>query len=420
MIFQHSRFNKCLKQIGRFLQKIRYAYSMSHLFGSQTSLREANRSALLSYIRRFGAITQIELAEATGLSTATVSTLVRQLVSEGRLCTESTIRNGRRATLVTLARRTGISVGLCINKHALNLVFIDYELNIIAERTLLLPKQHVPDVTLERAIRLINETLANINASAKEVVGIGIAITAPIDKRSHTVVIPGIMPHWNNVDIIAPLQAVFKIPVSLDNASNCCAVWESRAGVATKTTDFIYISADDGIGASIMADGKIWRGVTGMAGEIGHIQVDPLGSICACGNRGCLNTFVNEERITSLLSVTHGNLTIEDLVHLANEGDPGCRRIIADTAIRIGTVTAELCTSVDPEIVVIGGLLVQSGSIFVDAFTESLHRLLFPDVLTPIQVAVASNLNNCPALGAALEGIDAAEKLHPAIEKNTL
>ena len=71
--------------------KYRYAYTMSHLFGSQTSLREANRSALLSYIRRFGAITQIELAEATGLSTATVSTLVRQLVKEGRLYTENRI-----------------------------------------------------------------------------------------------------------------------------------------------------------------------------------------------------------------------------------------------------------------------------------------------------------------------------------------
>lgn len=392
--------------------KYRYAYTMSHLFGSQTSLREANRSALLSYIRRFGAITQIELAEATGLSTATVSTLVRQLVKEGRLYTENTIHNGRRATLVALARRKGISVGLKISRHSLDLIFIDYELNIIAERTLLLPKQHIPDVTLERATLLINETLSNINASAKELIAIGVSITAPIDKRTKTIAIPGIMPHWNNFDIISYLQSIFNIPVTLDNDANCCAVWESRAGSVTKTTDFIYINTDDGAGASIMADGKIWRGVTGMAGEIGHVQVDPLGSICACGNRGCLNTFINEERITSLLRVTHGDLTVEDLVRLANEGDPGCRRIIADTAIRIGTVAAELCTSVDPEIVVIGGLLVQSGSVFVDAFRESLHRLLFPDVLTPIQVVVASNLTNCSALGAALEGIDAAEKIH--------
>lgn len=244
---------------------------MSHLFGSQTSLREANRSALLSYIRRFGAITQIELAEATGLSTATVSTLVRQLVKEGRLYTENTIHNGRRATLVALARRKGISAGLKISRHSLDLIFIDYELNIIAERTLLLPKQHIPDATLERATLLINETLSNINASAKELIAIGVSITAPIDKRTKTIAIPGIMPHWNNFDIISYLQSVFNIPVTLDNDANCCAVWESRTGSVTKTTDFIYINTDDGAGASIMADGKIWRGVTGMAGEIGHI-----------------------------------------------------------------------------------------------------------------------------------------------------
>ena len=104
-------------------------------------------------------MTQIELAEITGLSTGTVSTQVHQLVEEGKLETHNTIRNGRRATLVALSHDQGLGVGLSITRRDLFLVIIDYSKDIIAEHRLPLPPKHKADTTLERAIRLINETL---------------------------------------------------------------------------------------------------------------------------------------------------------------------------------------------------------------------------------------------------------------------
>lgn len=108
----------------------------TRLFSSQTSLREANRANLLASIHKFGAMTQVELAEVTGLSTATVSTLVHQLVDEDQLETKSTVRNGRRATLVTLARHQGLGVGLWIARRHLTLSIVDFSKSIIAEHTL--------------------------------------------------------------------------------------------------------------------------------------------------------------------------------------------------------------------------------------------------------------------------------------------
>ena len=93
-------------------------------------------------------------------------------------------------------------------------------------------------------------------------------------------------------------------------------------GVAAGKRNFVYISASDGVGAGIVINGEIMHGVTGLAGEIGHIQVDPLGAICSCGNRGCLDTVVAENRLVQLLSVTHGNMTLDDLVSFANEATP--------------------------------------------------------------------------------------------------
>ena len=116
-------------------------------YGSQTSLREANRANLLASIHKFGAMTQVELAEVTGLSTATVSTLVHQLVDEDQLETKSTVRNGRRATLVTLARHQGLGVGLWIARRHLTLSIVDFSKSIIAEHTLPLPLGHKADTT---------------------------------------------------------------------------------------------------------------------------------------------------------------------------------------------------------------------------------------------------------------------------------
>ena len=253
----------------------------TRLFGSQTSLREANRANLLASIHKFGAMTQVELAEVTGLSTATVSTLVHQLVDEDQLETKSTVRNGRRATLVTLARHQGLGVGLWIARRHLTLSIVDFSKSIIAEHTLPLPLGHKADTTLERAMLLINETLSSIDAEASELVGIGVAVAAPVATSDHTIAIPGILPGWDGVDITSPLRTAFNVPVYVDNDANFAAYGESRMGVAAGKRNFVYISASDGVGAGIVINGEIMHGVTGLAGEIGHIQVDWVPSVRA-------------------------------------------------------------------------------------------------------------------------------------------
>lgn len=384
----------------------------ARFFGSQSSLREANRDSLVEALYRYGAMTQIELAEITGLSTATVSNLVRQLVEEGKLATQNTIRNGRRATLVTIAHTQGVSIGIAISRHSLLLTVIDSAHNILAEHRLPLPVGHKVDTTMERAMVLINETMETIGISFEQLVGIGIAVAAPVDCRSGLIPIPGILPGWDNIDLVTPLTNAFHVPVVVENDSNCAALCEARMGAGVGISHFVCVTTDGGAGAGIISRDELYHGVTGMAGEIGHIQVDPMGAICACGNRGCLDTVVNEQRLVSLLSVTHGDMTLEDLVQAAIEGDPGCRRVIADTAVRIGTACASLCISVDPQIVVVAGQLAHAEEIFIEPFQETLQRLLFPDVLSPIEVKRAQYPDNNSAIGAGLLAIEQADLLH--------
>lgn len=374
--------------------------------GSQTALREANRALLFETVRKFGGLTQIELSEATGLSTATVSNLVRQFVDEDVFETRSTIRSGRRATLVTLRRQLGISIGMFIGKRELAICVMDFSRTILSSHSLPLALDHKVDSTIERAILLIEETINALGATTSEIVGICLAVEAPVNKATQQVAVSGILRGWENKELRAPFSSVFQVPVYVQNSAHMGGLAESRLGSARGIENFIYVHASDGVGAAAFVNGALLRGVTGLAGEIGHVQVDPLGPICSCGNRGCLNTTVNEARLVSLLNVTHGTMTLDDLITMANDGDPGCRRIVADVSVRIAEVTAQVCITLDPKIVVVGGKFAETGDLFIEPFQESLRRLLFPDALAPIDVLPAHFEKTSQITGACLFALE--------------
>lgn len=363
---------------------------------------------LFDAITKYGAMTQVELAENTGLSTATVSILVRRLVDDGTFITSDTIRSGRHATLVSIARKMGIGVGLYIGRTHLAVCITDFSQKTLAYHDLPLSREHKPDSTLLQASRFIRETVDSIGASLNEIVGIVVSIATPIDWRHQQIGVRGILRDWDDIDIVAHFTNAFHCAVFIDNDANTAAIAESRQGTAINLSNFLYLQAGNGVGSALFINNALYRGYMGLAGEIGHIQVDPFGDICACGNRGCLDTVVNEQRLVSVLHITHGSMTLDDLIEKAVEGDAGCRRVIADAAVRIGTVTAQTCISMDPQSIIVGGYLSKAGDIFLEPLRQSIQRLLFPDAVAPIKIIPSTIPDTNVALGAALMAIELA------------
>lgn len=384
----------------------------SHISGSQSSLREANKALLSNAITKYGAMTQIELAENTGLSTATVSILVRQLVDEGLFTTTDTVRSGRRATLVSIARKMGIGVGVAIERHNLSICITDFSLTILDTHSMPLPFGHKPDSILIQASRLIHETLDSLGASVEEIAAIMVAVASPIDWKHQQIGVLGILPDWDDVDIVAHFKNSFHCAVFIDNDANAAAIAEHKQGAAVTMSNFLYVHAGDGVGSAMFINNDIYRGSMGLAGEIGHVQVDPFGDICVCGNRGCLDTVVSEQRLTQVLNFTHGSITLDDLIQGALNADAGCRRVISDAAVRIGTVVAQTCISMDPQSIVIGGSLTKAHEIFLEPLQQSVQRLLFPDAVEPIRIIPSDNPEGNVVLGAALSSIELASSLN--------
>jgi predicted NBD/HSP70 family sugar kinase len=374
--------------------------------GSQTSLREANRARIVDAVKRHGGLTQVELAGATGLSPATVSNIVKELSTSGVLNTTPSTRSGRRAQHVTLARALGLVAGIHFSTRHLRVALADVAHTVVAEHHLPLAKDHRADNELNRTSRLIADMLDSVDATMGEVLAVGVALPAPINLRTGTISRTGIMRGWDAVPVAEVMERRLKRPVFVDNNANLGARAEFRSGALRGKENAVYLCIDDGIGAGLIINGKVFRGHNGSAGEFGHFTIDENGPLCRCGNRGCLETYVGGPALIESLRGNHRGLKLHDIVVRAIAGDPKCIRAIADAGRHIGVAAANLCNIVDPERLVVGGELSQAGELLLGPMRHALERAVIvgPDSVPDI---VQSQLGaRAEMLGAIALAVD--------------
>ncbi len=208
---------------------------------------------------------------------------------------------------------------------------------------------------LDRAEQLVNRLIEATGVDRSKVAGVGLGVPGPIDVESGTLGSTAILPGWSGTRPAEELRGRLGVPVHVDNDANLGALGEMVWGSGRGVRDLAYIKVASGVGAGLVISGKIYRGPGGTAGEIGHITLDEAGPVCRCGNRGCLETFTAARYVLPLLQPSHGtDLTMEGVVRLARDGDPGCRRVVADVGRHIGSGVANLCNLLNPSRVVLG------------------------------------------------------------------
>ncbi len=207
----------------------------------------------------------------------------------------------------------------------------------------------------------------------------GVAVSAPVRSDSPGYVSEVIFPSWAEVNVAAFFGERLGVPVHVGNDANLGALAEAAFGAGRARRNLFYVMLSEGIGGGVIVDGRIYLGQTGAAGELGHIVVDPDGQICRCGNRGCLATVAGGAALTAALRQIHGpHMTVDELIALSHDGDPGAARLIADAGEAVGRVLAATCSVLDPELVIIGGELAPAGPPLLDSVRSSLERWISP------------------------------------------
>jgi len=381
---------------------------MTDTAGPSGSLRERNRLRIVDELRRAGRSSRADLVRTTGLSRTTVSKLVAELQAEGIVVERPPESDGAPATgggigrppvALALAPAAGGAIGIDFGHDFIRVAVADLAGVVLAEARREFDVDRQSPAAIDLACELIDELLAEAALDLERIIGVGVAVSAPIlrDADGSAQILPG----WAAFAPVDALERRLGRPVLMDNDANLGALAEVRHGAGRGAVDVLYLMLSSGIGAGLIADGRLVRGRHGITGEIGHVVVDPNGAICRCGNRGCLETVAAAPALLAPLAPLHGrDMTLQELVRLARDGDEGCRRLIADAGQAVGLVAGSICNVFNPELIIVGGEMIVAGDVLVDAVRSGVARAVMPAIRADAQIVAATLGDRAEMLGA--------------------
>ncbi|WP_026962136.1 ROK family protein [Alicyclobacillus herbarius] len=228
-----------------------------------------------------------------------------------------------------------------------------------------------PEAVIQRIRSTVDEMLNRVGRA--NVLGLGVGAPGPLNPHTGTVLGPPNLPGWDCIPLRDELQAVYGLPVYLENDANAAAVAEHRFGAGQGSRNMVYITVSTGIGGGVVIDGQVRQGAAGGFAEIGHMIVDPSGVPCNCGNRGCLEAVASGTAIARMATEAFGRgLTAQEVADLAAGGNAKARQVL-DTAFRyLGIGVVNIVNLFDPDLIVIGGGVARIGQPLFDAIHEAL------------------------------------------------
>ncbi|MPY79561.1 MAG: ROK family protein [Actinophytocola sp.] len=384
--------------------------------GSLANLRQSNRRAIVDALAAYGALSRADVSRRTGISRTTVSSLVAELVREGSVLEDRQRPRqpgtGRPPILLHLAVSSDPVIAVDMGHRHIRLAVAERDANVLAERTVGLNVDYSPHRALDTAAELVHELLAETGIALADIAGVGVGVPGPVDWRTGTTS-SAVLPGWRGLAPAAELERRIGVAVQVDNDAFLGALGEHRYGAARGFDDVIYVKVADGLGAGLVLGGRLHRGSTGIAGEIGHVQVNENGPVCRCGSRGCLESQASVPKLIELLQPAHGEtLGAETVLALADDGDAGVNRVLNDAGRAIGRVLADLCNTLNPSAVVVGGIM-GSAPALVDGVRHAVDRYAQPDAAAAVRVTQSALGERAELTGAIALATSTARTISP-------
>jgi glucokinase-like ROK family protein len=330
-----------------------------------------NLALILAYLREYDTLSRSELARRTGLTKATVSSLVKELI-ERKFVREIGLASpaiGRPSMTLELNPQAGCIVGAEIGVDFISVILANFCAEILYRKTQSTADlQGEQETILARAVALLQETVDQAQTLDLDLLGIGVGVPGLVDASSGMLLFAPNL-RWTDVALRALLEREFPYPVYVENEANMAALGESYFGAGRDAGSVLYVSAGVGMGGGIVLNKQLLQGSSGFAGEIGHMTIDARGKRCNCGNTGCWETLVSQSAVFEYIqaSAAAGQETVLrdrlerliflDVVAAAQIGDEAALSALKETGRQLGIGIANLVNALNPEMVVFGGIL---------------------------------------------------------------
>ena len=374
---------------------------------------------------RFGrSRSRSELVERTGLGRAIVAQRVGELIERG-LVTEGEVgpsTGGRPPRRLTFRADGGHVLVADLGATSIDVAVTTLDGRILAHHGEPARIEDGPEACLGRVDMLFESLLRTTERLPGRLWGVGIAVPGPVEFQTGRPIAPPIMPGWDGYPIRERFAARYRAPVWVDNDVNVLALGEWRSGIAAGHNNVVVVKIGTGIGAGIIADGRLHRGAQGSAGDVGHIQVsDDPGVVCRCGNLGCLEALAGGDAIgrageaaardgrsdrLQLSLDQRGTVTAEDVARAASAGDPVAVALLQAAGRRVGAMLAGIVNFFNPSLIVIAGGVANSPDQLLAAIRESIYRRSLPLATRELLVHRSSLGGQAGVIGASSMVVD--------------
>ncbi|WDV56993.1 ROK family transcriptional regulator [Streptomyces coeruleorubidus] len=384
-------------------------------------IRTANRYEVLRQIIAESPTSRQELAAATGLSLATVATLVGELL-DLRMITEVGFEDsagGRPRGLVAVNSSGGALIGVDIAETYVHVELFDLGLNVLARAEEdVRAGESLPEQVVGHVATAVGSVVTQAGIEGARVLGVGVSVPGQVDRATGT---SEYAPNWDwhDVPLLDLLTEHIAYPLHLDNPLRASAVAELWFGAARGRGNAVVVNLGTGVGAGLVLGGGLHRGVSNSAGEWGHTTMVLDGRLCRCGNHGCVETYVGARGImlnlreigpdSALLHPDDQTATIDALARGVAADDPVARKVVQETARYLGAGVADLVNLFNPEIVVLSSWVARTlGEPLLHEVREAVARHALPRPLAATEIVLSPIPTDPVCLGAATFALEGA------------
>lgn len=393
---------------------------MQRFLGNNSNImKQRNRALILNMIKEEGGISRAELSKRTGLSRGGITPIINELLGMELIAETgvSVTDSGRRPIILELNASGCHAIAVDLTRKKFTAAVVDFTGRIVTQEQYWFVENDTLDHILKRLKETINSLLSQ--SRAKRIAGIGVVAPGPLDIYTGVILSPPNFWGWLNIPIKQILEDEFRLPVFLDNNANAYAMAEKNYGRGREYHNFIYTVVDEGIGAGIIIDDRLYRGKGGFGSEIGHISINMEGPKCECGNNGCVEVYATIPQImrqvnnyaelgipSSYLTEirSRGLLNWNDILHGLEIEDPVCLNLIRKVAVYLGNILVTLINVLEPEAVFIGSDIAGAGDHILEPVKEYLYGRTVTKDIHKTDLFL-SNLKHASLVGGAMLAI---------------
>ncbi|MBY7142876.1 ROK family transcriptional regulator [Virgibacillus sp. NKC19-3] len=389
--------------------------------GTFQLMKSVNKSNILNKIRKSEPISRAQIAKETKLTPPTVSSIVKELLEQG-IIRESNLgdsKGGRKPTMLLINKDAFYIIGVDAGPERVECILADLSGEVFERMSSKLRKPVSNDQFITILKENINKILQSSMTDKEKVMGIGVAMHGVVDVETGTSLIAPNL-DLKNIPIKAELEKAFNLIVKVENDARAMALGESWFGGHGDLESMVAVNIGRGVGSGVVIHGKLYHGAQDIAGEIGHMTIDMNGTICECGNRGCLQTFASGEAIAKRAQkevhdeTESDTLTGQRVHELAQHGNEPYIHVLEETGRAIGIGLTNLVHLINPSEIVLGGGVMKSEKFILPAIKQTIQQQALTEDSKQTQVTVTKLGDDATLLGSValllVELFDPVEK----------